>query len=465
VDFRSDTVERLAGRIRKRELPAVEVVGAALDRIAKLNDEINAFVTLDAERALEQAAAIDEQLARGESVGPLAGVPIGVKDLEDAAGFVTSYGSDLHNGDPPAQQDSIAVGRLRAAGCVILGKTNSPEFGFKATTDNGPFGVTRNPWDPTRSPGGSSGGSAAAIASGMIPLATGSDGGGSIRIPSAVCGLSGIKPSQGRVPLGGRQAPTVGVLAVRGPMASRIRDVALALDVMVGPDPTDMYSLSAPAEKWRPQLSQVRAPAAVIWSPTMGFAEIDREVLGVCESAVRRLQETGTKVIERQHVFSGDPVRPWLTLWTVGLARKLGHFREREEWERIDPGLRNMIELGIPVSGQDHALALDACHHLNLRLQETLDSAPFILTPTVAGQTPEIGKDGTINGKETVRWVSLTYGINMTRNPAATICAGLTRDRMPVGLQIIGRQQDDLGVLHAAAFLEDLIGFKEVAPV
>src|ERR1700736_4348674 len=200
MDFRRETVSDLADQVRSGQLAARELVGHALKRIDALNPRLNAFVALDADAAMRAATAIDESVAAGDDPGPLAGIPIGVKDLEDAAGFRTTHGSAGWEDSPAATVSSPLVERLVAAGCVVVGKTNTPELGWKADTVNPVFGATLNPWDMSRSPGGSSGGSAAAIAAGMVPLATGSDGGGSIRIPSACCGLSGMKPSLGRVP-------------------------------------------------------------------------------------------------------------------------------------------------------------------------------------------------------------------------------------------------------------------------
>src|SRR2546421_3022038 len=194
MDFRTETVVGLAARVRTRELAARELVQHALDRIEALNGELNAFVAVDGERALKEAAVVDDRIAAGDDVGPLVGIPFGVKDLEDAAGFVTTKGSPVFAHDPPADEDSSQVAWLKAAGAVVVGKTNTPELGWMGDTLNTVFGATRNPWDTTRSPGGSSGGSAAAIASGMVPLATRSDGCGSVLIPSAACGLSGMKP-------------------------------------------------------------------------------------------------------------------------------------------------------------------------------------------------------------------------------------------------------------------------------
>ena len=236
MDFRRVSVIALAEDVRAGRTGARELVTHALERIDALNATVNAFVALDESTALEQAAQIDEMVAAGSDPGPLAGIPIGVKDLEDAAGFVTTHGSPVFAGGAAATADSSLVARLKAAGCIVVGKTNTPELGWKGDTDNTVFGPTHNPWNLDHSPGGSSGGSAAAIASGMVPLATGSDGGGSIRIPSSCCGLSGVKPSLGRVPSGGAEPPDWQNLSTKGPMARRLADVVAALDVVVGPD-------------------------------------------------------------------------------------------------------------------------------------------------------------------------------------------------------------------------------------
>src|SRR4051794_30521732 len=233
MDFRRDTVADLATSVRTGRQRARDLVQHSLERIDADNPEINAFVLVDADGALAAADEIDRQVAEGDDPGPLAGIPLGVKDLEDAAGFPTSHGSAAYmqahdNGRPSrAKSDSVLVARLRAAGAIVMGKTNTPEMGWKGQTDNAVFGTTRNPWDPTRTPGGSSGGSAAAIAAGMVPLATGSDGGGSIRIPSALCGLSGFKPSLGRIPAGGPVPPDWRVLSNPGPMGGGATDLPL----------------------------------------------------------------------------------------------------------------------------------------------------------------------------------------------------------------------------------------------
>src|SRR5690606_38223767 len=303
VDFRRTTVAALAADVAARRVSARELTAAAIDLVDRLDPELNAFVAVDADAALAEAAAIDERIAAGQEVGPLAGIPLAVKDLEDACGFVTSHGSAAFASGQPATDDSPLVARLRAAGCVVVGKTNTPELGWKADTENPVFGATRNPWDTERSPGGSSGGSAAAVAGGLVPLATGSDGGGSIRIPSAVTGLTGFKPSLGRVPSGGAAPPDWPLLSTKGPMARTARDLALVLDAVVGPESTDLASLPLPEASWSRSLEDLHPPRAVVWSPTLGYAPVDAEVRAVCEAAVRRLEEAGTAVEVVDRVF------------------------------------------------------------------------------------------------------------------------------------------------------------------
>lgn len=466
MDFRRTTVAALAEDVAAKRVSARELVQVALDRIEAVDPRVNAFVALDGEAALAEAAGIDERIAAGEPVGPLAGIPIGVKDLEDALGLPTSQGSALYADAAPATTDSPLVERLRAAGCVVIGKTNTPELGHKADTTNLPFGSTRNPWNLDRSVGGSSGGSAAAIAAGLVPLCTGSDGGGSIRIPSAVCGLSGLKPSLGRVPSGGTAPPGWGDLSTKGPMARTVRDVTLALDAVVGPEATDLRSLPMPDASWTRSLQELHPPRKVGWSPTLGYATVDREVAAVCAAAVERLAELGTEVMEIDTVFPEDPAMPWITLAMVGDERALGHLRGTPDWERVDPGHRRLIDqFGAPRTGAEVMAAIDACHDANLRLVELFHRVPLLLTPTVAGQPGPAGGNGTIDGVETPTWVAFTYPFNMTRSPAGTVCVGFTEDGLPVGLQVVGPQHADVAVLRALALLEDLLALDPVAPI
>jgi Asp-tRNA(Asn)/Glu-tRNA(Gln) amidotransferase A subunit family amidase len=462
VDFRTESVAGLAAQVSDGKLSALELTEHAIARIEAVNGAVNAFVAVDFDAARTQAADIDDRIAAGDDVGPLAGIPIGVKDLEDAAGFVTTYGSALHADDPPATDDSILVGRLRDAGCVVVGKTNTPEFGWKADTVNRVFGATGNPWAVERSAGGSSGGSAAAVMAGMVPLATGSDGGGSIRIPAAICGMSGFKPSLGRVPSGGPNPPGWPDLSTRGVMARGIRDVVLALDAVVGPDPTDLRALPMPEVAWTRSIAAVGPPRRVGWSPTLGYAAADPEVLDVCEQAVQALEDLGTDVVLVDPVFDHDPFDEWLRLVGAFHIRTFEPYLDGPAMDEVDPGLRDLVEWArAEVGVLDVVRAMDQAHRLNVRLIELFHRVSLLLTPTVAGQTPVVDEYGTIRGVPDPDWVLYTYPFNLTRSPAGTVCAGFTNDGMPVGLQVIGPQHADVAVLRLVTLLEDVLAIGE----
>jgi aspartyl-tRNA(Asn)/glutamyl-tRNA(Gln) amidotransferase subunit A len=464
-DFRGVGAADVAAQVRDGQTSAREQAERALTAIAATNDVVHAFVAVDAERALAEADAVDRRIAAGEDVGPLAGVPIGVKDLEHAVGYVTTYGSALHRDDPPATVDSPLVERLRAAGCVVVGKTNTPEFGWQADTSNEIFATTTNPWNPARSAGGSSGGSGAALAAGMVPLATGSDGGGSIRIPAAVNGLSGLKPSRGRVPLRGPEPATWLHYSTPGPMAVRIADVALALDVCVGPDPTDLNSLPMPrGESWSGALAEPGLPNAVLWSPELGYGTTDGEVAGVLRTAIGQIAAAGVEVIEVD-VFPADPIPSWAALAFIGLRRKLDPYRGTLAWDTITPGLRTVTEIVADAGMYAVYDAIVEGHRLNHRLVDLFHRAPLLLCPTVAGQTGTAGSQGTIDGEPTVSWVTYTPPFNMTGNPAASLCAGFTPDGMPVGLQVVGPQHGDMVVLRAVAAFEQLLDVDTLCPL
>jgi len=467
VDFRVTPVLKLAGEVRSGRLGAREAVAHALERIEALNPTLNAFVSVDSDAALEAARLVDEKVAAGRDPGPLAGVPLGVKDLEDAAGYVTSHGSAIFARFDPAVTDSPLVARLKAAGCVVVGKTNTPELGWKADTTNATFGTTANPWNLAHSAGGSSGGSAVAIASGMVPLATGSDGGGSVRIPSSCCGLSGVKPSLGRVPSGGAEPPGWHLLSTRAPMARRMPDVVAALDVVVSPDPTDLYSLPRPEASWIAALDDAKVPHRIAWSPTLGYAPVDKEVLAMCERALVSLEALGCEIVEVETVFDEDPVRDWLALVLSFTLRTLGPHRGSGAWEQVDPLLAAQVEWAEQnVSPVDVVNALDSCHLLNLRLVELFRDFRLLVTPTCAAPPPPLSLQGSglINGEIDANWVRFTYPFNMTRSPAASVCVGLSAAGLPVGLQLVGPQHADLVVIRSAAALERAIGFDELAP-
>ena len=462
-DFRSTTVEALAASVRSGERSARSLTDAALDRIEAGNVELNAFVAIDAEAAQRQADAIDERLAAGEDVGPLAGIPIGVKDLEDAAGFRTTRGAKHLEGSAVLDRDATEVARLRAAGCVVIGKTNTPESGWIGDTYNPVFGATKSPWDLSRSPGGSSGGTSAAVAGGLVPLGTGSDGGGSIRIPSSVCGMSGFKPSQGRIPHG--PAPHGAAdLSTVGPMARRIRDVALALDVVVGPDPNDLRSLPHPRASFRSACDDPRPPARVLWCPSIEGSELDAEVLAVTTEAVDRIRSAGVEVVEAAplvpEVFSA-----FLLLFYGGMVPGYRDVIDGAAFAGVTPRLQEILTMADGLlSPESIEEARKTAQRSSIALAEAMEGFDCLLSPTTVGQTPRSERGGLVNGQESDGWVGNTYPLNVTRRPAGTTNAGFASDGMPVGLQIVGHQLDDIRAVELTAWVEDLLGFDPVAP-
>ena len=464
MDFRSSGPVELASMIRAGAISAREAPQHALDQIAA-HPEINAFVAVDGDRALAQADAVDHARRRGEDLGPFAGVPTGVKDLEDAQGFVTTHGSVLYRDSQPATTDSLLVERLRAAGCVIVGKTNTPEFGWKGDTHNELFGGTTNPWNTNFSAGGSSGGSAAAVAAGLVPLATASDGGGSIRIPASVCGLPGLKPSMARIPMGGVEPPGWPDLSVKGVFANSVADTVAVLDTVVGPDPSDRNSLPIPQRSWVDAMDDLGLPRQVVWSPNLGYATVDDEVAGACAAAVEVIADAGVEVIEVDDLFTEDPVGSFLALSGTGNLRVLKAFRDHPDWELVDPMLRDILAFAESLSAVEYMEHADEGHRLNLRMIEVLHQGRVLLSPTVAGLPGPPGGDGTINGETADNWVQMTYPFNLTRSPAGTIPIALDSNGVPIGLQIVGPQHGDMVVLRTMAVLSDLLGFNASPPI
>ncbi len=434
----------IAAAVRSGATTAVAVTRAALDRITDRDPAIGAFVAVDPDRALRQAAEVDARIAAGAQTGPLAGVPIGVKDTEDTAGYRTTYGSLLWRDAPPADSDSILVGRLRAAGAVVVGKTNTPEIATAAHTDNLLFGPTRNPRALDRTPGGSSGGSAAAVASGQVPLATASDGGGSIRIPASVCGLPGFKPSLGRIPDGGPIPVDWPALTTRGVLTRTVAELVAVLDVVVGPDPTDLRSLPAPAVPWPTAVAEAGLPRRVAWSPTLGYPDVDADVLAACRGAVDRLARAGVEVVEVTSVFDREPYPVWSVLVSAYARRTIGDRDRTLLTEEVRDGLAAADRL----TAADLVAAEDACHLLNLQLAGVFADCDLLLTPTLHTDPPRIG--------EVRPWVRALGVFNLTRSPAGTVPVGTSAAGVPIGLQVIGPQHGDVAVLAAMQRLEAL---------
>ncbi len=451
----------LASAVRERRVSATELVQEALQRIERHNPALNAVVSLRAEEARDDAGALDERIARGEDPGPLAGVPFLVKDMEDVAGMRTTFGSLLFADAPPATRDGLIPRRLRAAGAIPIGKTNLPEFAFAGFTDNRLFGPTRNPWNVEWSAGGSSGGSAAALAAGMVPVATATDGGGSIRIPSALCGLVGLKPTNGVI--GREPIPDWIDLSTFGPIASSVADVRLLLEVEAGPVPGDPTALPHPLET-RPDLPR-RALAAHRF---VDYGPLPEGVRASFQSALARVElDLGLPVepLGGGVLRSGDSGADWLTMCAAEHVHHLGAGLVRANLERFSEPFRARMERGLAV-GIDEYLAVrrrrfDYVRELDLLLGEDA----VLLLPTLGyggwrpdGVIPETGREARREG------YSNTRETNLTGHPSLSVPAGISPNGLPFGLQIVGpRFRDDL-VLNVGAAWEAANPWPPVAP-
>jgi len=448
----------LSGLVRAGDISPRESVEAALARIDEVNPELNAFVHVCAERARDEARVQERALAAGESIGPLAGVPLGVKDLEDVEGLPTSFGS-LAWRNYVAPRDSVQVSRLRAAGAIVVGKTNTPEFGYTGFTKNRVFGISRNPWNAERTPGGSSGGSAAAIAARMVPLATASDGGGSVRIPACFVGAFGLKPSFGRIPLGPephhmlRWVDTVH----QGPLTRSVRDAALFLDVAAGYHPADPNSLPAPSGSYLDCLQQpLPRHTRIAFSPDLGYARVDPQVRREVLAAVDVFARLGHEVEQISTVFP-DVGRGWA--YASGaevyaeLAREVAG-KEHELGKGFWSGTVAASHLSVVETGdiQRERFAL------NEVLARLFDRYDLLLTPTLptAAFAAEGPLPSIVDGQpleSPLHAVAFTYPFNFSGHPAASVRAGFTDNGLPVGLQIVAeRHRDDLVLRAAAAY-------------
>jgi aspartyl-tRNA(Asn)/glutamyl-tRNA(Gln) amidotransferase subunit A len=454
-----------AEAVRVKKLSPVELVDAVLRRIEELNPKVNAYCTVASEATRRQAIDAEHAVMSGRKLGPLHGVPISVKDLTFTAGIRTTAGSRVYENFVP-QQDSVAVSRLKAAGAIIIGKTNTPEFGWAAVTDNPLFGPTRNPWNLNLTSGGSSGGAAAAIATGMGPLAIGSDGGGSIRIPSSFCGVFGLAPSFGRVPQG-PGFPAWETLSRTGPITRTVKDAALAMEVIGGRDDRDAFSLPDTGLRILPFLDGNVKKLRVAWSKDLGYATVDRRVLAVTQAAVRAFDRLSSGVEEVADLAVPNPETAFSKVVGVNLAAFLGDKLDR--WrDRMDPSLVRFAEAHMDMAATEYISARLEMSRYWDGIQPLFEKYDLLLTPTVAVPPFEIGRYRVLkmDGTEVspLNWMAFTYPFNITGQPAASVPCGWTDAGLPVGLQLVGRRFEDLTVLKAAFALEQASPWADTIP-
>jgi aspartyl-tRNA(Asn)/glutamyl-tRNA(Gln) amidotransferase subunit A len=463
----------LAKAVRDKTVSAVEATRASIARMEALEPTLHAFCTPTPELALKMAARVDEAIAVGEEAGPLAGIPIGIKDLICTKGIRTVSGSPAYEDFVP-EEDDIVVERAIAAGAIILGKTNVPEFGYSGVGHNPVFPTTRNPWNPQLTSGGSSAGSGAAVASGMCPLAFGSDGGGSVRIPAAHCGLFGMKASMGRVPLypGCRDERYPGVsgwesLEHIGPMSRTVADGALMLSAIAGPDMRDRHSLPDEGVGWveAARAGDLRG-LRVAYSADWGYAAVDPQVRKIVGEAVEVFERDLGCIVEEAHPGFPDPAEAFWAL--VALETDLAGMRAMVD-EYGDRMSAHVVALATRKwTGDEFNAAVIKRKAVVNAMWRFMTRYDIVLTPTLAVPPFALAMQGPdqIDGRmvATSAWLAFTYPINLTGQPAASVPAGFTEDGLPIGLQIIGRHLDDRGVLRAAAAFEALRPWKDRVP-
>ena len=445
--------------LRAGDVRPADLIEAALRRIDETDAALNAMPTLCPERALEHAARIPAD-------APLAGLPIAVKDLNDVAGVRTTYGSPIFADFVPEQSD-LMVERLESRGAVVIGKSNTPEFGAGANTFNEVFGETRNPWDVLRTCGGSSGGSAVALATGQVWLATGSDLGGSLRTPAGFCGVVGIRPSPGRVARSPGELP-FDTLSVEGPMGRTVGDAALMLDAMAGRDSRDPLSLEAPADSFLAAAEAPSLPPRIAWSADLGITPVEQDVRAVCADAIERLAAAGARIDEAHPDMSPAP-EAFHVLRAAGFVAGLGPLLE-DHRELLKPDVVWNIEVGLAMPADRLGAAERARGAVHAAMTGFLESYDVLICPSacVAPFPVETRWPRQVDGvaQETyIDWLRITSAITLTGCPVVALPCGLNADGVPIGLQLVGRPHGEHALLSAAAAVEEILGFAEMLPV
>jgi aspartyl-tRNA(Asn)/glutamyl-tRNA(Gln) amidotransferase subunit A len=435
-----------------KTLSPVEVTKATLDHIANYDEKVNAFRLVDEEKALENAKASEDRWSQGTPAGLVDGIPTTIKDLVATKGWSTRRGSLTTNDKGPWDEDAPLVARLRSNGAVLLGKTTTPEFGWKGVTDSPLTGITRNPWDLTKTPGGSSGGAAAAAAACFGALHHGSDGGGSIRMPSGYTGIYGLKPTFGRVPTW--PASGFGTLSHQGPMTRTVDDAALMLTVMSEPDSRDWYALPKKNYDWRKSIGKSVKGWRIAYSPDLGHAKVDPEITNLVKKAAMTFLSLGAHVDEVDPGL-GDQHDLFKIFWFMGAAR-LQESMTDDQLALLDPGFREVGLEGSEITIKQYLDATAEREGAGTKLNQFFDKYDLLLTPTLpitafdAGEEVPVGS----NMDRWTEWTPFSYPFNLGRHPAASIPCGLCANGLPAGLQLVGPMNRDDKVLTASRSYE-----------
>jgi aspartyl-tRNA(Asn)/glutamyl-tRNA(Gln) amidotransferase subunit A len=442
----------LIAHYRRKTLSPVEATRAVLGRIERFDGAINAFCLVDPERALASARASEERWRRGAPVGMVDGVPATIKDVTLTRGWPTLRGSRAIARDQPWEEDAPVTARLREQGAVLIGKTTTPEFGWKAVTDSPLTGITRNPWDLAKTPGGSSGGAAAACALGLGALHIGTDGGGSIRIPAGFTGIFGLKPSFGRVPAW--PLSPFGTVAHVGPMTRTVADAALMLNVLALLDVRDWHALPHDGRDHRIGLQDGVRGLKIAFSPTLGYAEVDPEVAGLVASAAAVFAELGAHVEETDPGFA-DPRATFVAHWYAAAANVLRGYDERQR-AAMDKGLVEIAAEGARIGLLDYLEAVARRGALGAHMRAFHERFDLLLTPTlpIAAFAAGVERADPTRQERWFDWAPFSNPFNLTQQPAASVPCGFTAAGLPVGLQIVGPMYDDALVLRAARAFE-----------
>ena len=455
TDLADCTATELLALYRRRQASPVDATRAVLARIERLNPQLNAFCHLAPDEALRAAQASEQRWREGRPMGPLDGVPTSIKDLILTKGWPTLRGSRSIDPSQPWDVDAPASARLREAGAVLLGKTTTPEFGCKGETNSPLTGITRNPWNPAKTPGGSSGGTAAAVAAGMGPLSVGTDGAGSVRIPAAFCGNFGLKPSFGRVPA--YPLSPMGTVAHLGPHTMSVRDAALMMNVLKLPDARDWHALPPDGDDYLQHLERGIRGLKIAYSPALGYAQdIHPEVAAAVQAAVRQLQDLGAHV-EQLDPGIEDPLPISIGLWFAG-AWAIWNALTPAQQALADPDFATEAEAGSKYGVLElHRLTL-ARGALGAHMRQFMQRVDLLVTPAVAVPAFDARPAGwqPLTPQNMLGWTPFSYPFNLTQQPACTIPCGLTRDGLPIGLQIVGPMFGDALVLRAARAYETL---------